>query len=308
MVKTKRAIAEIESLLSNEFQKELLKASFRNLEDDKNALSFNNFAYSIRELARHILDSLAPVDDVMKCDWFNIKEAHKDKPTRKQKVKYAIQGVLKDEFVDKQIIPLSDIKDAQDDIIQSIDMLSKYTHINEDTFDISLDEKDEKSNQVIESFISFATLIWDCRENVEKRTEEFIEFNIFEAAIYEVIDDIDILATHHNIEEVNVNSATLKHIKEDEITYEIGGTLEVRLQWGSDGDMRRGDGHEVYESFFFSCIANVQLGASDYSHIYISNVKVDTDEYWGIEELTDEEVDRLVDIEIEKEEKKCKEG
>jgi len=41
--------------LSGNFEHDLFEASLHNLDDSSNKLRFNNFAYSIRELTRHIL-------------------------------------------------------------------------------------------------------------------------------------------------------------------------------------------------------------------------------------------------------------
>lgn len=47
------------SLIKTQFEQELCEAAFDNLQT-KSKLRFNNFAYSIRELSRHILHRLAP--------------------------------------------------------------------------------------------------------------------------------------------------------------------------------------------------------------------------------------------------------
>jgi len=42
------------------FEQELYASAFQNLANLNNKLRFNNFAYAIRELIRHILNRLAP--------------------------------------------------------------------------------------------------------------------------------------------------------------------------------------------------------------------------------------------------------
>lgn len=48
------------TLIKTQFEQELCEAAFDNLQT-KSKLRFNNFAYSIRELSRHILHRLAPL-------------------------------------------------------------------------------------------------------------------------------------------------------------------------------------------------------------------------------------------------------
>ncbi len=56
---TKKKLEEykkkIGKLVSTLFEKELAHASIDNLFEVKNKLRFNNFAYSMRELSRHVL-------------------------------------------------------------------------------------------------------------------------------------------------------------------------------------------------------------------------------------------------------------
>ena len=77
---------------------------------------------------------------------------------------------------------------------------------------------------------------------------------------YETHDEIDILATHHEVLGYLVTSLT-QLAKDDEIiTMKADGFVSVRLQYGSDGDMRRGDGYEtkIKLPFTSTFVANFQ--------------------------------------------------
>ena len=63
----KKSTSSIYDLATTPFQQELLNACFDNLKDQNNRLRFNNFAYSIRELSRHFLNTLATKEDVVLC-------------------------------------------------------------------------------------------------------------------------------------------------------------------------------------------------------------------------------------------------
>ena len=54
----------------------------------------------MRELIRVVLERLAPDEEVVNAPWFesNYKE-HTNKVTRSQRIKYAIQGWLSDDYV-----------------------------------------------------------------------------------------------------------------------------------------------------------------------------------------------------------------
>ena len=47
------------------FEQDLHASAFQNLADLNNKLRFNNFAYAIRELMRHVLNRLAPTESVI---------------------------------------------------------------------------------------------------------------------------------------------------------------------------------------------------------------------------------------------------
>ena len=96
----------IEELLNSDFQIELFKATIQNLNDKTNKLQLNNYAYSMRELSRHFLKSLAPDIDVIACSWYRNETEKKDEISRGERIKYAIQGGLDNNFVNNEIIEI----------------------------------------------------------------------------------------------------------------------------------------------------------------------------------------------------------
>lgn len=119
---------EIEKRLSGDFEHDLFDAALYNLNDVHNKLRFNNFAYSLRELTRHILARLAPDKNVLNTAWFMPVAPERPKQiTRKQRMKYAIQGGLLDDYVaDTLGIDVDEIGGKVND---SIDLLSKYSTV-----------------------------------------------------------------------------------------------------------------------------------------------------------------------------------
>src|SRR5690606_41714845 len=58
------------------------------------------FPYTTLFRSRHFLHNLAPVDRIKNCNWFK-PETPDGKPTRNQRIKYAIQGGIDDELLEK---------------------------------------------------------------------------------------------------------------------------------------------------------------------------------------------------------------
>lgn len=90
-----------------------------------------------------------------------------------------------------------------------------------------------------------------------------------------------IIITHHNIEEIIIDNYKVSCISSDKILIEVLGDLEVRLQWGSDGDLRRGDGHELYDDFPFNSTLSITIANGlEKVEIKVEEYKVDTDKWY----------------------------
>lgn len=56
--------------LSTQFERDLFRAAIKNITHSSSPIRFNNFAYAIRELTRHVLKRLAPDENVLKSQWY----------------------------------------------------------------------------------------------------------------------------------------------------------------------------------------------------------------------------------------------
>lgn len=264
-------------LTNNDFEKELLSASLDNLLDKGNKLRFNNFACGIRELSRHILYNLSPDKEVMNCVWYKNDSKKRGILTRAERVKYAIQKGLPDKFVET----FYDTEEHFYDIRETLETLNKYTHVNPDTFDIEEIEVNKLTKEVLDTFKRFANGIFEFHKLFKSELEEHIDKAVLEHTIEETFDDIDILATHHNIEEHETSAYTIIDIDSRNIFIEVKGSLSVRLQYGSDGDLAKGDGVEMNTSFPFDCnlqvIINKDFAKSEYKTLTFN---VNTDDWY----------------------------
>ena len=151
-------------ILEGEFEKSLYEACVNNLMDLGNKLRLNNFAYSIRELSRHILHRLAPDDNVRSSIWYELHDPNKPESiTRQQRVKYAIQGKLSDSVIHKLNI---DVDIVCDELVETINALSKFTHIEVKTFDIEAKDVELFAKDVFSTFNMFVKQITEFRERL----------------------------------------------------------------------------------------------------------------------------------------------
>lgn len=265
------------TLIKIQFEQELCEAAFDNLQT-KSKLRSNNFAYSIRELSRHILHRLSPSDDVQRCSWYKPTKNEKGEIviTRADRINYAIYGGFDNNALSTMGLN-GYIDNARKNLLASIDSLSKYTHINKDTFDVSDSETSELVNNVIGSFNGFVDCMNDIRQQVVACLEAEINQEILSATIYETYSDIDILSTHSSIENYCIDSITVDDITSQEVVLKVSGSVDVRLQYGSDGDQRRGDGYVTNMDIPYEASVSADIKASLKKFHLNGNIQFDFD-------------------------------
>ena len=111
----------------SDFERELFSAALRNLHDASNPLRLNNFAFSVRELMRHVLHRLAPDENVLRCPWYANETPTPQGISRRQRALYAVQGGLQDSYV-TGILGINSIA-QQKTMSRAIEVLNKYTHV-----------------------------------------------------------------------------------------------------------------------------------------------------------------------------------
>ncbi len=81
---------------------------------------------------------------------------------------------------------------------------------------------------------------------------ETLDEEAVDTLMSETIGEIDELASHHSIEEVYTEDTQVLSIGARYVRYQASGTVSVVLQYGSNSDVRRGDGAEMSTSFPFA--------------------------------------------------------
>jgi hypothetical protein len=129
--------------------------------------------------------------------------------------------------------------------------LSKHIHGRENTIVLDLREQEIIAAATLAAMGAFLDAMRECRAAVLEPIVEALDEAAVDALITDTIDAVDELASHHSVEEVYVDDVIVASIGAETITYRAKGTLSVVLQWGSNSDVRRGDGIELPQSFPF---------------------------------------------------------
>src|SRR6266404_3088601 len=91
-------IAALKARAIDDFSQSCLEGARRALADPDNPLRLNFFSTALRTLFEHLMDTLAPNDAVVRSSWYK-SERDDGKPTRGQRIAFAIQGGFAEEFV-----------------------------------------------------------------------------------------------------------------------------------------------------------------------------------------------------------------
>ena len=235
--------------LPSEFSQKLLEGALRVAGSD-NPIRGNLFAAAFRELISHSLRDLSPDKDIKACKWFK-PETCDARPTRRQRMKYAVQGGISDSYLSETLG--LEFNDWFKEIVVAYDELSKSTHLQPDTI---LSNEAEVMGLAIRSAEAMHRLldaIGSTREGILKAVEEQLNKEAIDAILAETVLTIDNIAPHHSIDEIWADDIRVSKIDSEHVWYRVAGTIEAELQWGSSSDFRKGDGAAANHSFPFEC-------------------------------------------------------
>lgn len=196
--------------------------------------------------------------------------------TREQRIKYAVQGYLSDDYREK-VLHL-DLQEMSKTLRDSIGDLSKYTHVNPDTFDVDGNTIDDVSLSIMTDTLRFFMTVNEAQLLVEKAIDNCIDKEMVSQFYIETHNELDNLATHHEVLSYLITDLIQVGKDEETITMQAKGFVNVRLQYGSDGDVRRDEGYETEERFPFSSefVASYKNQDGDI-HIVSSALSVEND-------------------------------
>lgn len=263
----------IQSHLQDEFEIALFEAALRNLEDHENKLRFNNFAYAMRELSRHFLHRMAPDKNVLACRWYKNETKNENGITRRQRAYYAVQGGLSDEYVRRELC--LDVDSIHDNLIKSINDLSKFTHIEKGVFSLPNDEVAKRVHSTLYATAEFFDLIHKFRNDICSGAWYEIDQTIVSTLLEEAVYSLDELATHHYIEEVWTELIKVESIDHESIHLSANGSITCEFQWGSNSDIKNDLGARMTKSIPFSCRLSSPISEPEEISIVDGSLRID---------------------------------
>lgn len=200
------------------FELRLFEAVIVNLKEDDNVLSANNFAYSIRELLRSMLERLAPDNEVEGAPWYKPETNQYGEVviTRRQRIKYAVQKWFLDDYArDKFHIVLDDyFKDFSKNFAE----LNKYTHITEETFNIEPCDKTMLALKILGNLFWFIISIKEAQSEIINKTIDLVDKELSEQFLANHLGAIFLTYGNENDKRFLIQEITITK-KSDEILY-----------------------------------------------------------------------------------------
>jgi len=270
-------IAQIEKRLSV-FKREVFAAVIKSFQQIDNPLHLNNFAMGLRELSRIVLHDLAPDADIKACCWYR-EEKNKDGAvvfTRQQRIKYAVHAGLPEDFVENTL--LVDVEETINEFRDLVNTLSKFTHVGPTTFNVGGADADDLARQALDTFIMLFDTIDECRKQVRTEMEDHVKNAVDDELLETTIQELDELATHHQVEGCNIDNLKLVEMNANAIKFELHGSVDCQLQYGSDGDYERGDGVRVDDNYPLTCQLVAEI--SNPLKLTVEDLKVDNSSFY----------------------------
>ena len=260
------------------FEKRVFAAVLKSFEQRDNPMRTNNFATGLRELSRIVLDRLASERQIKGCRWFRQELDALSRPiiTRAQRIKYAVQAGLSDDFVVNTL--QVDVDETIAKFAELIKELNKFTHVGHSTFEIDAVLADELAQKALKTFTLLFETIDGCRSEVANALESAATDALSDELIKSTIEALDQIATHYYIDGANVDGLKLKYMGPDEIKFEASGSVDCVLQYGSDGDYRRGDGVRVNDSYPFTC--ELTADTAEPLRLQVDSLRVDNSSFY----------------------------
>jgi hypothetical protein len=236
--------------LETPFQRDVFAATIKSLQQFDNPLRANNFATGLRELSRILLEHLAPDDEVKECAWFK-PESQNGKPTRSQRVRYAVQAGLMDDFVLNTLGV--DVGKAVKKFTKLIEKFNSLTHINPNTLGMSKTAVEHFKHDSLDVFVLLFKTIDDCRDSVRESLASQASDAITDELISYTVDALDEIATHYTVHGADLEDFDIATMDSQTLIFDAEGYVDCELQYGSDGDVERGDGIRHDDSYPLTC-------------------------------------------------------
>jgi len=228
------------------FLKKICKGAIKAGRDKTNPIRGNLVASALRELATHVLHSLAPDDEVRRCVWF--EQARDTKTvTRGQRARYIVQAGLPDDFVKEKL--KVDAGAVARPLLEALDKLHKATHVRAETVVYKGSSVRKMLYNVLSEIRALLEEAGQARALIKDAVAQALHNAVLESLILETIQELDELSTHTRVDGHMIEEIRVRRLDSTKIEYRISGEVEVELQYGSNSDVANDIGMRSDDSY-----------------------------------------------------------
>lgn len=227
----------------------MLDASLLMIAANGNPLRFSFAALGLRELLREFFKVVSPDSEVETASWHSVVDP-KHPVTRRDRILFSVYGYVAPTFFPKSFS--DDIDDLASDLIAKIDDLSKYLHVTPAVLTIPVSTLQIEFDDALDLFDQLIQAIASARSHVAEELTIRLGKALTAKFCEDFFDDLDCLSTHTRPQSADDVAVTINSIDSAQIIFSGSGSVSCDLQYGSDGDCRRGDGVEIADSYPFT--------------------------------------------------------
>lgn len=271
------------SYLETDFEKELFTACLRNYASHGNPLRFHNFAFSIRELIKHIIEKKSPNDKLLQASWYKREHEHYE-ISRRQRLKYCSQAKISDAYLGEEF--LEESNERIDEMLKLYFFLNKYTHITEKYMHPSPQEFFLKAKQILQIATEILNGIHICRDELIRTLEDKIRNAVIDTAVSSMPENLVTIANHAYVNYTEVEEFGITSIDDEYINIYASGTVYVTQEYGS-----RNDGVSLEESYPFTLHMASHLDSPETFEVISEALEVDTSSWYDDGEQEDQMMD-----------------
>jgi hypothetical protein len=257
---------------------QIFQSALQSYRDSSNTLRFTNAGNGLRELIRELFIKIAPDQELKRCSWFVPNKESKTGVTRAHRIRFAIFSYLSEKDFPESFC--EEVDSLCKEILESIDELSKLTHVTKEVLDIPEPKAIQILNRFLQSFSIMLDVIKSSRAIVADLLYQEIQFALDELFTEAFFQELDSLSSHTRPQSAENVGIKIVNISSDHIEFSGKGSVFCHLQYGSDGDCARGDGVETEMSFPFTFEGKAKT--NDPSEITVDRdlVKVDVSSFY----------------------------
>lgn len=246
------------------------------LDATDNPLRFAFSALALRELFREYFAIAAPDEAIQSCCWWTASDG---KVTRRDRLKFLIFS-----YVEPNVFPDSYVGKVDDvcaDFVERIDALCQTLHITRDELTKAESEQREGIDCTIETFRRALNLIAEFHEELRDKLETMLTEALDEEFVLgPAFDDLDTLSTHTRPTGVWDTEVEISDIDNEFVYFKGSGSIFCDLQYGSDGDVSRGDGAAFESSFPFTFEGRAPVDDPRAVRVSRESIEMDTSDYY----------------------------